>query len=131
MASRGREAALLLYRNILQAHKKHLPTEMKELGDSYVKSEFRLHKTSKKPEQVEQFFTAWDEYLNQILKTARVQESFSTGALDDRSGPTGDRPSATRTFGKDLPPDLELSGEQMDQLETLKKEASQARKAKP
>jgi hypothetical protein len=129
MASRGREAALLLYRNILQAHKKHLPTEMRQLGDSYVKSEFRLHKTSK-AEQVDQFFTAWGSYLNQILKTARVQESLSTGALDDRSVPTGDRPVATRSFGKDLPPDLELSGEQKAQLENLKKEASQAGKTK-
>jgi hypothetical protein len=127
MASRGREAALLLYRNILQAHKKHLPTEMRQLGDSYVKSEFRLHKKSK-PEQVDQFFTAWDEYFHSILKTARVQESFSTGALDDRSVPTGDRPVATRVFGKDLPPDLELTGEQKEQLENLKKETSQARK---
>lgn len=124
MASTGRAAALLLYRNILQAHKKHLPAEMKHLGDSYVKAEFRLHKKSK-PEQVDQFFTAWIQYLHSIEKTARVQESFSTGALDDRS--TGDRPVATRAFGQDLPPDLELSGEQKEQLENLKKETSQAR----
>jgi hypothetical protein len=129
MASRGREAALLLYRNILQAHKKHLPTEMRQLGDAYIKSEFRLHKKSK-PEQVDEFFVAWNDYLNQILKTSRVRESFSTGALDDSSVPTGDRPVASRAFGKDLPPDIELTGEQKDQLENLKKEAGQAGKPK-
>jgi hypothetical protein len=127
MASRGR--ALLLYRNILQAHNKHLPKEMRQLGDSYVKAEFRLHKKSK-PEFLDQFFSGWDQYLNAILKTARIQESYSTGALDDKSV-GDDRPVAKRAyFGMDLGPDLELSGEQKDQLENLRKETSQAGKSK-
>lgn len=33
-----------LYRRILRAHRKHLPVEMRVLGDKYVKKEFRDHK---------------------------------------------------------------------------------------
>ena len=36
-----------LYRNILREHKRKLPYEMKEIGDSFVKNEFRLHKSAK------------------------------------------------------------------------------------
>jgi len=35
----GRIKALSLYKNILRAHDKFLPHEMKQLGDAYVKSE--------------------------------------------------------------------------------------------
>ena len=35
---------------------------MKQLGDTYVKNEFQQHKAAK-PEQLNQFFKAWDSYL--------------------------------------------------------------------
>ena len=35
----GRIKALSLYKDILRAHDKFLPHEMKQLGDAYVKSE--------------------------------------------------------------------------------------------
>jgi len=38
----GRIKALSLYKNILRAHDKFLPHEMKQLGDAYVKSEVSL-----------------------------------------------------------------------------------------
>jgi hypothetical protein len=118
MAARGRETAILLYRSILQAHKRHLPLEMRQLGNSYVKAEFKLHKSAKQ-EQVGQFFSAWEQYLNHILQSARVKESFSTGSLDSNPD-TG--------FGKNLPPDLDMSEEQRKQLENLKDEASRSGK---
>lgn len=38
-----------LYRRILRTHRKHLPREMRLLGDEYVKSEFRSHKNVENP----------------------------------------------------------------------------------
>ena len=35
---------LALYRSILRAHQRHLPDAHREIGDAYVKSEFRLHR---------------------------------------------------------------------------------------
>ncbi|CAJ1953324.1 unnamed protein product [Cylindrotheca closterium] len=116
MATRGRGAALSLYRAILRAHKDNLPAEMRSLGDAYVKSEFKLHKTVEKTVQLDAFFTAWEEYLNQVQQTARIKESsLSLGEKE-----------ITASFGQHLSPDIELSEEQEMQLEKLKEEASKA-----
>lgn len=40
---------LQLYRRILRVHRRKLQPEMRVLGDSYVKSEFRLHKNVENP----------------------------------------------------------------------------------
>lgn len=116
MSTRGRSAALALYRGILRAHQKHLPEEMRTLGDSYVKSEFKLHKTVKDSSQLDSFFNAWDQYLEQLLKTARIKESSVSLGED----------GMTATFGQHLPSEVSLSDEQQIQLEKLKKEASKA-----
>lgn len=115
---------LSLYRSLLRAHKKYLPTEMQQLGDAYVKSEFKLHKAAK-TEQVERFFLEWERYLDQILMTARAQESRSLGSIDDKMGPekTGGQQSRLFAFGSNLSPDVELSEEQIQQLEKLRTEA--------
>ena len=115
MATKGRETALALYRGILQAHKRHLPAEMRALGDAYVKSEFKLHKSVSNTAQLDEFFVAWDQYLDQLLQTARRKESVSAGLLDGSQ-------MAPKGFGQSLPPDIELSDEQKGQLEKLKEE---------
>mmetsp|Transcript_20113 Transcript_20113/g.36503 ORF Transcript_20113/g.36503 Transcript_20113/m.36503 type:complete len:122 (+) Transcript_20113:122-487(+) len=115
--------ALSLYRSILRAHAKHLPTQMKNLGDTYVKSEFRLHKNVTKPEQLNQFFVAWEEYLDEILTTARAKEAVSAGTLDVRESEI-----APFAFGKELPPDISLNDEQVEQLEKLREETIKAGK---
>lgn len=56
--------ALRLYRSILKSHKS-LPVEMRVLGDEYVRNEFRLHLKAK-PEQLIEFYTAWESYLDNI-----------------------------------------------------------------
>lgn len=117
--------ALTLYRSILRAHK-FLPTEMKELGDAYVKSEFRLHKAAKQ-EQLDQFFVAWEDYLDQLLTTARAKEAISSGTLDENV--RDNEPSTPFEFGRELPPDVELSEEQVQQLEKLREETQKARKS--
>lgn len=38
-----------LYRRLLRAHRKHLPAEMRLLGDEYIKAEFRAHRKVDNP----------------------------------------------------------------------------------
>ena len=38
-----------LYRRLLRAHRKHLPQEMRLLGDEYIKAEFRAHREVDNP----------------------------------------------------------------------------------
>lgn len=38
-----------LYRRLLRAHRKFLPTEMRVLGDEYIKAEFRAHRKVDNP----------------------------------------------------------------------------------
>lgn len=38
-----------LYRRLLRAHRKCLPRDMRLLGDEYIKSEFRAHRTTENP----------------------------------------------------------------------------------
>jgi Complex1_LYR-like len=46
---------LPLYRRILRAHRKHLPVELRILGDKYVKKEFRDHKSVENPLHIVSF----------------------------------------------------------------------------
>lgn len=117
MGSRGRN----LYRSLLLAHKKYLPTEMRELGDAYVKSEFRLHKSAK-PEHLPMFFAEWEKYLEQLAMTGRAQESIHMGSLDKELSKGAEKQSVFQ-FGVDLPSDLELTDEQLQQLKKLWDEA--------
>lgn len=114
-AAGGAGRASTLYRALLRSHEQHLPAQMKELGDAYVKSEFKLHRNAK-PEQAERFFKEWESYLQQILQTARTQDASRSGM---------DAPALVN-FGKDLPPDLELTEEQLVQLRKLKEETDKA-----
>lgn len=43
---------LALYRRVLRAHRRHLPSELRVLGDGYVKNEFRAHREVENPAQV-------------------------------------------------------------------------------
>ena len=113
---RGKDVAISLYRNILRAHKRYLPHEMKGLGDSYVKNEFRLFKNVKDENQLDQFYSSWQQYLQQILDTARAKEFVSSGSISDAEEIT--------SFGQHLPNDVELSEEQREQLFKLKEETS-------
>jgi hypothetical protein len=56
---RTNQVALLppmhLYRRLLRAHRKHLPAEMRLLGDEYIKAEFRAHKNVDNPAHMVRF----------------------------------------------------------------------------
>jgi Complex1_LYR-like len=99
-----------LYRSLLRAHQTHLSQEMRQVGDAYIKAEFRLHKSAS-PKQAQTFITEWTAYLDQIVMTAKLNQSFST-VTDDSS--------SALSFGRDLPPDVELTKEQKLQLNKLK-----------
>ncbi|VEU23331.1 DEKNAAC104694 [Brettanomyces naardenensis] len=58
---------LQLYREILRAHRK-LPKTQRDLGDPYVKAEFRAHKDIDNPLQIIGFLTSWQEYLTMVKK---------------------------------------------------------------
>mmetsp|Transcript_22368 Transcript_22368/g.36101 ORF Transcript_22368/g.36101 Transcript_22368/m.36101 type:complete len:132 (-) Transcript_22368:43-438(-) len=118
-STRGKEVALTLYRNILRAHKQYLPEDMKVLGDAYVKSEFKLFKSVTNEGQLDEFYTAWNQYLDQILLTARTKQSVSAGSLESSE-------NLSLSFGKHLPTDVELSDEQKEQLHKLREETSKA-----
>ena len=75
-----------LYRDILKAHKNRLPATMRQMGNDYVRNEFRQHFIAK-PEFVGPFFTAWDEYLGSLQrKGGRFGEDLGVdvNALSDQ-----------------------------------------------
>ena len=138
-ASAARSAALSLYRGILRAHARHLPEQMRELGDAYVRSEFRLHRTATGQEHVRQFHEEWGRYQAQIEETGRARTARAAGGLGDGGGGgLGAAGTGTGTgmaaavegepflFGSDMPPDVELSDEQRVQIEKLREEARKA-----
>ncbi|KAH9902603.1 hypothetical protein C8Q73DRAFT_634545 [Cubamyces lactineus] len=96
---REASAALLpplpLYRRILRAHR-HLPYEMRSLGDTYVKAEFRRHKEVTNKVHIIGFLSQWKMYLDQL--------------------PAG--PEAKSFRGKPLDPTMleKMSAEQLGQL---------------
>lgn len=85
-----RYPVLSLYRDILRAHQKYLPTDARELGDSYVKAEFRLHANASDQFKV-QFERTWRDYLTTLRVTdperpdgiGREMTSDELGALND------------------------------------------------
>eukprot|EP00956_Cyclotella_meneghiniana_P005130 scaffold6407_cov78-Cyclotella_meneghiniana.AAC.5 len=104
--------------------------EMRQLGDAYVKSEFRLHKSTTKPELLEQFFTEWDKYLLHIEQTGRKQQSRDTGLVDappshSSTSMIGDNSNNKVGFGRDVSSAV-FNEEQEAQLQKLREEAEKA-----
>ncbi|KAG6010156.1 hypothetical protein E4U21_007633 [Claviceps maximensis] len=97
---RKTNAALLpplsLYRRLLRAHRKHLPAEMRLLGDEYVKAEFRLHRKVDNPahllyaQKIEG--DAWegervDEVTLQKMSDEQIQQLYDLmQAIKNRDG---------------------------------------------
>mmetsp|Transcript_16555 Transcript_16555/g.24423 ORF Transcript_16555/g.24423 Transcript_16555/m.24423 type:complete len:123 (+) Transcript_16555:181-549(+) len=122
MTQRGPLAAKGLYRLILRAHERHLPPKMRNLGDTYVKAEFRLHRNASQSEHIQSFMNEWNHYLQQILATSRAKDSVASGTLDaDKQ-----KDPAFFSYGKDLPHGIDLSDEQKEQLQKLKEETKKS-----
>lgn len=90
-----------MHRNILREHKL-LPKKMQDIGNSYVKNEFKLHQNTKNEEHIKQFMNNWNKYL-QDLQNRRLND---------------------KKFGAMLDEDLKskLNSEQAEKLEHLKNE---------
>ncbi|KAF8622853.1 hypothetical protein AX15_006697 [Amanita polypyramis BW_CC] len=56
-----------LYRRLLRAHR-FLPSDMRSLGDDYVKAEFRRHREVTNPVHIMGFLTQWNLYLDELPK---------------------------------------------------------------
>jgi hypothetical protein len=64
---------LQLYRRILRVHRRKLDPEMRILGDSYIKSEFRAHRNVENPLHIVRF-----PFLPQVkLRSAKAGRSAS------------------------------------------------------
>ncbi|XP_071941251.1 succinate dehydrogenase assembly factor 3, mitochondrial-like [Antedon mediterranea] len=65
-----------LYKRILKLHH-GLPIEMKAIGDQYVKSEFKNHKTAKE-EEVKIFIAEWMNYAKQLEEQLSRKSSLGS-----------------------------------------------------
>lgn len=55
-----------LYYLIKKAHVQSLPPKMRELGDRFVKQEFRAHLQNNEPKYMQGFVEKWIEYYQQL-----------------------------------------------------------------
>ncbi|KFM25169.1 Mitochondrial import receptor subunit TOM9-2 [Auxenochlorella protothecoides] len=106
---------LHLFRIILRAHREKLPAPMRELGDTYVKDEFRKHLRGKTTqEQWRQFMEEWRRYAGTLAASDGPQASGGVAAAD-ASG--------------DIPPEVleTLTPDQRARLAKLRAEAQRLR----
>lgn len=98
----GKSAALALYARIFRAHRTRLPHHLRELGDAYVREEFKRHKKAD-AKFLTAFFKEWNGYVEML-----EQQSPAMG-----------------TLGRDLDPAAvaNMTAEQKEQLARLKTEA--------
>lgn len=93
-----------LYRRLLRAHRKHLPSEMRLLGDQYIKSEFRAHRNVENPVHIVNplheiglfgvadglpqigFLTEWQMYAQRLGGDSWIGEQMDVGKIDKMSG---------------------------------------------
>jgi hypothetical protein len=75
---------LALYRRILRAHRL-LPPAQQELGNMYVKEEFKAHKSTDNPLYIVGFLTSWQEYLGMVTEGKWIEGSMTTSELNKMS----------------------------------------------
>ncbi|KAK8114047.1 acn9 family domain containing protein [Apiospora kogelbergensis] len=74
-----------LYRRLLRAHRKHLPSEMRVLGDEYIKAEFRAHRNVDNPAHMIGFLTEWQLYAQKIEGEAWKGEKIDPAKVEKMS----------------------------------------------
>ncbi|KFH41114.1 Acetate non-utilizing protein-like protein [Hapsidospora chrysogenum ATCC 11550] len=74
-----------LYRRLLRAHRKHLPPEMRVLGDEYIKAEFRAHRNVENPAHLIGFLTEWQLYAQKVEGDAWKGDKIEEGKLQKLS----------------------------------------------
>jgi hypothetical protein len=91
--------------------RKKLPDPYRELGDKYVRDEFKRHKTAK-PAFLKQFFTEWNQYLRALQEqpldhlgaelSAELQRSFNSDQKDQLLKLKDETTNAKVALNKDL-----------------------------
>ncbi|KAG9248824.1 hypothetical protein BJ878DRAFT_537906 [Calycina marina] len=76
---------LPLYRRLLRAHRKHLPRDMRLLGDEYIKSEFRAHRDVDNPIHIVGFLTEWQLYAQKLEGDSWAGERMDPSKIDKMS----------------------------------------------
>ncbi|KAB5580485.1 hypothetical protein GE09DRAFT_1082413 [Coniochaeta sp. 2T2.1] len=74
-----------LYRRLLRAHRKHLPHEMRVLGDEYIKAEFRAHRNVDNPVHLVVFLSEWQLYAQKIEGDSWIGEKLDQGKIQKMS----------------------------------------------
>ncbi|KAG0212178.1 acetate non-utilizing protein 9 [Mortierella sp. GBA30] len=133
---------LSLYRKILRAHRVHLPSQFRILGDGYVKAEFHRHKEVDNPLYIVGFLEQWTEYLNHVVSSSpktqqqhqqQKQQQHTASASTSGSSSSEEQTreqtlqqivAQGKPFGKKLDPALldKMSEQQLGQLYELRKE---------
>ncbi|KAL7628588.1 hypothetical protein AAE478_000103 [Parahypoxylon ruwenzoriense] len=75
-----------LYRRLFRAHRKHLPPEMRLLGDEYIKAEFRAHRNVDNPAHLIGFLTEWQLYAQKVEGDSWVGEKLDQEKVEKMSG---------------------------------------------
>lgn len=71
-----------LYRRLLRAHRRHLPQQMRLLGDEYVKAEFRAHKTVDNPAHLVCFgFCCFAWFIPPLARVEEAERFGGEGGL--------------------------------------------------
>ncbi|OBZ88649.1 Succinate dehydrogenase assembly factor 3, mitochondrial [Choanephora cucurbitarum] len=119
-------APLKLYRDILRSHRA-LPAAMRSMGDDYVKSEFKRHKTIDNPAHIVGFVSQWQSYLDLIKEQTAPLPKDSPAPSDDPLVRSFNIP-ANGGWGKKLDPQLldKMSDEQLGQLYELRSEVKRS-----
>jgi putative lipoic acid-binding regulatory protein len=104
-ASNNRSKILSLYRSIRRIHETSLPTNLRDIGNKYLQSEFRTLKDTTKmtSKHFQNFMSEWEKYRQQLLQSQKESK-----------------------FGKPLPTDVQLTAEQQEQLRKLHQEVTSA-----
>ncbi|KAF3015551.1 hypothetical protein G7054_g4470 [Neopestalotiopsis clavispora] len=74
-----------LYRRLFRAHRRHLPAEMRLLGDEYIKAEFRSHRETENPAHIIGFLTEWQLYAQKIEGDAWQGEKIDPAKIEKMS----------------------------------------------
>ncbi|ESZ99521.1 hypothetical protein SBOR_0086 [Sclerotinia borealis F-4128] len=74
-----------LYRRLFRAHRKHLPREMRLLGDEYIKNEFRQHREVENPVHIIGFLTEWQMYAQKLEGESWIGERMDKEKIDKMS----------------------------------------------
>lgn len=94
-----RKTVLRLYYLIKKAHVRHMPRDLRTVGDTFISVEFKQHITSSDPKFLRGFIESWVDYYTNLNQTKSIDEF-------------------TKSFDKDK---LKLlSPEQLETLEKLK-----------